>query len=140
LQAAVVGAGLFEVGVGRRGAGRQGDGGSQQGWDHQLNAFHHFVLLVEWECVAPRRLLNGALAFLTQFLNAFLRVLHGLFGLHRLGLALCDASVPLGLFGKCPGLVIFFVVKPSIAGCFETLVPGVVTWVDPRLFLKVQRN
>ncbi|MNX85997.1 hypothetical protein D3C86_1178550 [compost metagenome] len=76
LQAAVVAAGLFEVGVRWRGAGRQGYGDSQQGRDHQLFTFHDFVLLVEWECVAPRRLLNGALAFLAHFLDAFLSVLH----------------------------------------------------------------
>ncbi|MCY1180416.1 hypothetical protein D9M73_208580 [compost metagenome] len=33
-----------------------------------------------------------------------------MFGLHRLGLALCNTSIPLGLFGEHPGLVIFFVV------------------------------
>ncbi|MOA29866.1 hypothetical protein D3C78_1509070 [compost metagenome] len=76
LQAAVVAAGLFEVGVRWCGAGRQGYGDSQQGRDHQLFTVHDFVLLVEWECVAPRRLLNGALTFLTHFLDAFLSVLH----------------------------------------------------------------
>jgi hypothetical protein len=30
--------------------------------------------------------------------------------------------------------------QPSLTGCSDTLVPGMVTGIDPRLFLKVQRN
>jgi hypothetical protein len=46
----------------------------------------------------------------------------------------------IGLTPESVESILGWALKPSIAGHFETLVPGVVTWVDPRLFLKVQRN
>jgi hypothetical protein len=74
----------------------------------------------------PRRLLHGALAFLTQFLNTFLRVLHSLFSLDRLGFALSHASVPLGLFGQDFGFVILFVVQGDF-GLFELVLGGFIS-------------
>ena len=51
---------------------------------------------------------GGTHAFLTHVLNALAGILHGLLGLHRLGLAFGDAGIPLGLFGEQLGFCLLY--------------------------------